>query len=115
MRTPRQAAIRTGAFLFAMLMVLADVSGGLMTHPVHATPVAEFEAPILVEGLPPLMCGEEHCERPTRMIERGERPSAEPDQWWLGYGPDLDWNGMDDRLQRARWRAVRFFHSDHGT
>ena len=101
MRTPRQAAIRTGAFLFAMLMVLADVSGGLMTHPVHATPVAEFEAPILVEGLPPLMCGEEHCERPTRMIERGDRPSSEPNQWWLGYGPDLDWNGMDDRLQRV--------------
>ena len=21
--------------------------------------------------------------------------------WWQGYGPDLDWNGMDDRLQRV--------------
>ncbi|MED5567791.1 MAG: S8 family serine peptidase, partial [Candidatus Thermoplasmatota archaeon] len=21
--------------------------------------------------------------------------------WWLSYGPDLDWNGMDDRLQRV--------------
>ena len=35
------------------------------------------------------------------MLERGDRASAEPDRWWLGYGPDLDWNGMDDRLQRV--------------
>ena len=82
-------------------MLLADVSGGLLSNPVHATPVTDYEEPILVDGLPPLMCEEEMCERPTRLIDRGDRVSSEPDQWWLGYGPDLDWNGMDDRLQRV--------------
>ena len=93
--------MRTCALLFALLVLLADVSGGLLSNPVAATEVADHEAPILVEGLPPLMCGEDLCERPTRMIERGDRASSEPDMWWLGYGPDLDWNGMDDRLQRV--------------
>ena len=93
--------MRTCALLFALLVLLADVSGGLLTNPVAATEVADHEAPILVEGLPPLMCGEDLCERPTRIIERGDRASNEPDMWWLGYGPDLDWNGMDDRLQRV--------------
>ena len=101
MRTAPRSAMRTCALLFALLVLLADVSGGLLSNPVAATEVADHEAPILVEGLPPLMCGEDLCERPTRMIERGDRASSEPDMWWLGYGPDLDWNGMDDRLQRV--------------
>ena len=61
----------------------------------------EFAPPILVEGLPPLMCGEELCLRPVRDIDRGERYSSEAEDWWQSYGPDLDWNGMDDRLQRV--------------
>ena len=101
MRSAPRHSIRFGAVLFAFLMLLADVSGGLLTHPVQAASASEHEPPILVEGLPPLMCGEELCERPTRMLERGDRASAEPDRWWLGYGPDLDWNGMDDRHQRV--------------
>ena len=101
MRSAPRRSIRFGAVLFAFLMLLADVSGGLLTHPVQAAPASDHEPPILVEGLPPLMCGDELCERPTRMLERGDRASAEPDLWWLGYGPDLDWNGMDDRLQRV--------------
>ena len=100
-RTAPRSTVRTGALLFALLMLLADVSGGLLSNPVSATQVAEFEEPILVDGLPPLMCGEVLCERPTRMIDRGDRASNEPDMWWLSYGPDLDWNGMDDRLQRV--------------
>ena len=101
MHTASRSAMRTCALLFAVLVLLADVSGGLLSNPVAATEVADHEAPILVEGLPPLMCGEDLCERPTRIIERGDRASNEPDMWWLGYGPDLDWNGMDDRLQRV--------------
>jgi subtilisin family serine protease len=62
---------------------------------------ADFTSPILVEGLPPLMCGEDLCLRPLRDIDRGERPSSEAVEWWQSYGPDLDWNGMDDRLQRV--------------
>ena len=101
MRTAPKHSLRTTALLFSLLMLFADVSGGLLSNPVAATPVADYEEPILIEGLPPLMCGEEMCERPTRLIDRGDRASSEPDQWWLGYGPDLDWNGMDDRLQRV--------------
>ncbi len=56
--------------------------------------------PILVEGLPPLMCGEELCDRPLRMYDRGGRDAHMDYGWWQAYGPDLDWNGMDDRLQR---------------
>jgi subtilisin family serine protease len=88
------------AVLFSAVVMLADVSAlvlGEVDEPQPATHVA----PILIEGLPPLMCGDDLCLRPTRMIERGERPSEEPDMWWLSYGPDLDWNGMDDRLQRV--------------
>ena len=57
--------------------------------------------PILVDGLPPLMCGEDLCERPIRTNLRTTQPASEANEWWLSYGPDLDWNGMDDRLQRV--------------
>ena len=97
----QQSSLRTGAVLFALLMLFADISGGVLANTTSMSEVSEYEPPILVEGLPPLMCGEELCERPTRLFERGDRASSEPDQWWQAYGPDLDWNGMDDRLQRV--------------
>ena len=101
MRGQQRASLRTGAVLFALLMLFADISGGVLSNATHTSERKEFEAPILIDGLPPLMCGEDLCERPTRLIDRGDRASSEPDQWWLAYGPDLDWNGMDDRLQRV--------------
>ena len=97
----QQASLRTGAVLFALLMLFADISGGVLATSTDASQTVAYEDPILVDGLPPLMCGEDLCERPTRIIDRGGRASAEPDLWWLAYGPDLDWNGMDDRLQRV--------------
>ena len=97
----QQASLRTGAVLFALLMLFADISGGVLATSTDASQTVAYEEPILVDGLPPLMCGEDLCERPTRIIDRGGRASAEPDLWWLAYGPDLDWNGMDDRLQRV--------------
>ena len=97
----QQASLRTGAVLFAVLMLFADISGGVLASTHASVERSEYEEPILIEGLPPLMCGEDLCERPTRLIDRGDRASSEPDQWWQAYGPDLDWNGMDDRLQRV--------------
>ena len=97
----QQASLRTGAVLFALLMLFADISGGVLATTTDPSETAATTEPILVEGLPPLMCGEDLCERPTRLIDRGDRMSSEPDRWWLAYGPDLDWNGMDDRLQRV--------------
>lgn len=85
-------------FLFADLGVLANESD---TTPVEFETQSLYSEPILVDGLPPLMCGDELCLRPVRDIDRGDRISAEEVQWWQSYGPDLDWNGMDDRLQRV--------------
>ena len=96
-----QRSLPMGAVLFALLVLLADVSGGVLATSTMTAEPKGYDEPILVDGLPPLMCGDDLCERPTRLIERGDRASSEPDQWWLGYGPDLDWNGMDDRLQRV--------------
>lgn len=64
-----------------------------LDQPTHADP-------ILVDGLPPLVCGDDLCDRPLRMFERGGRTANMEYGWWQAYGPDLDWNGMDDRLQR---------------
>ena len=89
------------ALLFSLVVLLADVSGMVLDGEANEAPEPLFADPIFIDGLPPLMCGEEACDRPTRFIDRGDRPSSEPDMWWLSYGPDLDWNGMDDRLQRV--------------
>jgi len=85
-------------FLFADLGVLANENEPYVPEPLVQS---LFSEPILVDGLPPLMCGEELCLRPIRDIDRNGRISAEDVQWWQSYGPDLDWNGMDDRLQRV--------------
>ena len=92
---------RRAAYLFALIVLIADVSGMALAQETAADEELGFTDPILIDSLPPLMCDEELCLRPTRMIDRGDRPSAEDDMWWLSYGPDLDWNGMDDRLQRV--------------
>ena len=67
--------------------------------PTSASPVPQ--PPILVEGLPPLFCSEtEICPTPVRLPDiPADSWSHEDHQWWFRYGPDLDWNGMDDRLQ----------------
>ncbi len=85
-------------FLFADLGVLANETD---VSTVELETQSLYSEPILVDGLPPLMCGDELCLRPVRDIDRGDRISAEEVQWWQSYGPDLDWNGMDDRLQRV--------------
>ena len=92
------------AIMMALVFIISDCSA--IASSVNAKELDDFEAkethgePILVEGLPPLMCGEELCDRPLRTDLRANLPASEDDGWWLSYGPDLDWNGMDDRLQR---------------
>lgn len=92
------------AIMMALVFIISDCSA--IASSVNATELDDFQAkethgePILVEGLPPLMCGVELCERPLRTDLRADLPASEADGWWLSYGPDLDWNGMDDRLQR---------------
>ena len=99
--------LRQSAILIALLFLIADCSI-VASSAIEAQPqevVAEeektlFGEPILIEGLPPLMCGEALCDRPLRVDMRTDQLASEKEEWWLGYGPDLDWNGMDDRLQR---------------
>ncbi|DAC59367.1 MAG TPA: hypothetical protein HA354_02120, partial [Candidatus Poseidoniaceae archaeon] len=99
--------LRRSAILITLIFLLAGYSSAasswspvtersneITAEPTHADP-------ILVDGLPPLICGEELCERPLRLNLRGDMVASERDGWWLSYGPDLDWNGMDDRLQRV--------------
>ncbi|CAI8336540.1 MAG: Serine protease AprX [Euryarchaeota archaeon UBA443] len=93
---PRQA------LLLVFLMLLLPIAS--QTQAIDNTPEVEeptHSPPILVEGLPPLMCGEELCDRPLRMYDRDGRDANMEYGWWQAYGPDLDWNGMDDRLQRV--------------
>ena len=35
-----------------------------------------------------------------RMPFRGEKFSTEDYGWWFTYGPDVNFDGMDDRLER---------------
>ena len=60
-----------------------------------------FSPPIMVDGIPPLICENgEVCPTPLRTpVAPIGSWSAEEAEWWFAYGPDLDWNGMDDRLQ----------------
>ncbi|MDA0926032.1 MAG: S8 family serine peptidase, partial [archaeon] len=101
MRSEATPSFTLAAVLFSLLLLVADVSAAGLSNTPPAEEAPTHGAPLLVDGLPPLMCGENLCERPFRLLDRGDRVSAEPDMWWLSYGPDLDWNGMDDRLQRV--------------
>ena len=92
----------------ALFIVLLFFFSSMSAFSVNATSddLPEFvekthTEPILIDGLPPLMCGDDLCERPIRINLRTTQPASEANEWWLSYGPDLDWNGMDDRLQRV--------------
>jgi len=88
--------------LISSLMLSSTTLAPILAQPVPSETVRQDRmAPILIEGLPPLMCGEEMCPFESRIIERHDLPASEDYLWWLSYGPDLDWNGMDDRLQRV--------------
>ena len=87
--------------LMIFIMVFSTTLSPIVAHPISNVVVKNSDEPILIEGLPPLVCGEELCRFNDRLIERNGMPASEDELWWLSYGPDLDWNGMDDRLQRV--------------
>jgi len=104
-RTFTSAKMQRTALLIVMIFLISDLSSfsvGANSYDLDSDVEKSTHAsPIMVEGLPPLMCGEELCERPLRTDLRTSQPASEENEWWLSYGPDLDWNGMDDRLQRV--------------
>ena len=99
--------IRRSALFIALIFLIADVSAAASYNIGNDDANGSNEStqmhsePILIDGLPPLMCDGELCDRPLRVDLRDDQPASEKAGWWLGYGPDLDWNGMDDRLQRV--------------
>ena len=102
MSNPRYQQSRAPAFLLVFLLLLVPCTAFVSSQEDVESPIEITHAPaILVDGLPPLMCGDEVCERPLREYVRDGRPAAQEYGWWDSYGPDLDWNGMDDRLQRV--------------
>ena len=99
--------LRRSAIFIVLIFLVASCSSAASSVTAESEntsqnsyPITHGE-PILIDGLPPLMCGEELCDRPLRLNLRGDMPASEKEGWWLAYGPDLDWNGMDDRLQRV--------------
>ena len=87
-------------FLFSSASQATDLTlqePGIIQEPTASTPPAS-----LVDEVPPLMCGDTICEFIDRSYDSipGDRlPPVEDYGWWFAYGPDRDWNGMDDRLQ----------------
>tara|TARA_B100000459_G_scaffold146843_1_gene114159 strand:+ start:3548 stop:8449 length:4902 start_codon:yes stop_codon:yes gene_type:complete len=74
-----KALILATVFLIADMSVLAS-----------ATPIQEAQI------------GEEVDEEVVdRMPFRGEKFSTEEYGWWFAYGPDLNFDGMDDRLEQV--------------
>ena len=93
---------RAPAFLLVFLLLLVPCTAFVSSQEnVDSLTEIRHAPAILVDGLPPLMCGDDICERPLREYVRDGRPAAQEYGWWNSYGPDLDWNGMDDRLQRV--------------
>ncbi|MGY8670848.1 MAG: S8 family peptidase, partial [Candidatus Poseidoniales archaeon] len=83
--------------LRAALLVIILLSADILVSVTAVGP--QSSEPIVIDGLPSLQCGDELCLIPSRDIARGEHFAVESWGWWFSYGPDLDFNGMDDRLQ----------------
>lgn len=96
MRGMAKPRTRRATTAVLMLVLMLATSAGAMVAPPNEAPSIPT-----VEGLPPVMCGDDLCPFPDRWPDRQGRPAAEEYGWWARYGPDLDGNGMDDRLQRV--------------
>lgn len=84
----------------ALFLLVLMVTGPAAAGSEALLPPAESSVSV-VDGVPPLMCGDELCPAPERWPDRADREAEEAYGWWHRYGPDLDGNGMDDRLQRV--------------
>ena len=75
--------LRRSAILIALIFLIADCSSAASSltpdsdENYYESPPITHAEPILVDGLPPLMCGEELCDRPLRLNLRGDMPASE--------------------------------------
>ena len=96
------SSARLNTMLICVLtLLIADLAPVALADESAQVEAIVSESPIIIENLPPLMCGKDYCEVSERTILRGDKPASEEYGWWFSYGPDLDFNGMDDRLQRV--------------
>ena len=75
--------IRRSALFIAIIFLIADVSSAASYNVGNddvqsSNDSAEmFTEPILIDGLPPLMCDGELCDRPLRIDLRDNQPASE--------------------------------------
>ena len=87
------------AVLLALLMVPLHASTSDVEGELHDS--LRFVEPMPHDSAPILMCDSDTpCKVSNRMYQREGRPASEQWGWWFSYSPDVDSNGMDDRLQR---------------
>ena len=70
----------TKALLLAVLFLIADMSALASASPVQSEESSE--------------------EISERLPFRGDRYATEDYGWWFAYGPDTNFDGLDDRLER---------------
>ncbi|MBT3970785.1 MAG: hypothetical protein HOE92_01060, partial [Euryarchaeota archaeon] len=97
MNMTRTSSSRSLVSLFVLLILLsADLAIGASAF-TSSSPddvssssaeenVAWDSSPILIDGLPPLMCGDEVCSTPERNIQRDGKYAEEEWGWWNAYG-----------------------------
>ena len=69
------------ALLLATVFLIADLSAFASASPIYEDETVE--------------------ESVDRMPFRGDRYASEDYGWWFAYGPDSNFDGMDDRLERV--------------
>ena len=69
------------ALLLAMVFLIADMSAFASAEQVSTEEI--------------------EVEIDDRMPFRGERIASEDYGWWFSYGPDSNFDGMDDRLEKV--------------
>ena len=89
-RTLTGAKMQRTALLIVMIFLISDLSSfsaGANSYDTDSDVEKSTHAsPIMVEGLPPLMCGEGLCERPLRTDLRTSQPASEEMDWVTGHG-----------------------------
>ena len=92
--------LRVSNIIMFSILIL---SGFAQATDIHDIDDQDEIFPVIIDGLPPLMCDGELCPLKNRLhesIPSDVVPPVEKNGWWFSYGPDRDSNGMDDRLQR---------------
>ena len=71
------SSARLNTMLICVLtLLIADLAPVALAEESGQVENIVLESPIIIENLPPLMCGSEYCEISERTIQRGDKPAA---------------------------------------